>query len=188
MVSYCTIEIFITVTLPVLYAIAKDLRKVEIFSNELEFILNKNETCEMLLEYSRRSFCPEGVLVYKDISKFKQANNFKKRKLVALEIVNCYLTPGGVYELNLPNMNAIREDILLKINSAMCDDELSDELFEEVQIQTLLTLKDVLERLRLSNEKIRIVLEEWREREGRGDFQTLTRLESVTQFTKANVI
>ncbi|EFC46152.1 predicted protein [Naegleria gruberi] len=165
MIYYCGAEIFITITLPVLYAIVKDLRTIEVFSNELEFILNKNETCEILLEYSRRSFCPEGVLVYKDITKFKQARCFKKRKLIALDIVKCYLTSSGVYELNLPNMNVIREDILLKINSAMCNDELTDDLFEEVQFQALLTLQDVLERLRYANEKIRKVLQEWKEKD-----------------------
>ncbi|EFC46151.1 hypothetical protein NAEGRDRAFT_79252 [Naegleria gruberi] len=124
MFLYLSLEIIVTVTLPVIYSIMKRYQKVEVFDSELEWALNKSETCEMLLEYSRRSFCPEGVLVYKDISKFKLASTFKKRKLLAFQVVDNYLTFGGVYELNMPNIHLLREEILFKIDSATCEEEM----------------------------------------------------------------
>ncbi|KAF0977788.1 hypothetical protein FDP41_003110 [Naegleria fowleri] len=84
------LELFVSVFCPVVYAVLKDTKTPsnnDVFESELEMILNNKEAFELLLDFARRSFCTEGILVYKEIEQYKKTRN-KKRKQKALYIVH----------------------------------------------------------------------------------------------------
>ncbi|KAG2377676.1 hypothetical protein C9374_009192 [Naegleria lovaniensis] len=155
--TYSAIELFITVFLPVCYAIHTDRTKpVCTFQNELEMILNQQETFEILLDFSRKSYCPESVTIFREIDKYKKC---KHKKQLALYIVETYLSEGGAEELNLPNVVAIHEEILFKIHTC---DMLPDTLFDEVYLLSMQNLTDIYNRLKKQNPKIKEMAEQWK--------------------------
>lgn len=48
----------------------------------LEQFLNKKKYFEMLLEFAKRSYCPESVLAYRDIEQFKKTGKRNRNKRI----------------------------------------------------------------------------------------------------------
>ncbi|KAG2388780.1 hypothetical protein C9374_000219 [Naegleria lovaniensis] len=159
--ALASVELFVSIFCPVMYAIMKDSKStMNLYESELEMILNNKETFELLLDFARRSFCTEGILVYKEIEQYKKSRN-KKRKKKALDIVHCYITEGSPYQLNVPNIDIMREEILFKIHT-LERDNLPPSLFDSLQVMAMVDLLDVYTRLKRSNARVRQIVEEWK--------------------------
>ncbi|EFC37411.1 predicted protein [Naegleria gruberi] len=155
----------------------------KVLESEIESVLNNKETLKVLLDFARRSFCPEGILFYKDVQHYKKlvikyqdhefntafhnTETIKKhrsnvQKLVS-NIVKSYLAEGSVNELNLPNVKILRNDINAKL--AELEHNHSPypvDLFDSAQVETLLTILGLYERLKYSNKSILDYSTHWR--------------------------
>ncbi|KAG2373695.1 hypothetical protein C9374_011984 [Naegleria lovaniensis] len=142
MTTYTGIEIFVTIFLPICYAIYQDEKpKSEVYDTEMEMILNNKQAFESFLDHCRRSFCAEGLLFYKDLEKYKQCSSSTQRRDMALHIVQCYLVQGAPQELNIGNIETLREEILFVIHTNNHTvNKLPDHLFDRVK-SVALTLK-----------------------------------------------
>ncbi|EFC40396.1 predicted protein [Naegleria gruberi] len=178
------VEIIVSVLIPVIRAILDDSVEGEnLFESEIELVLNNDEMCKLLLEFSRRSYCPEGVLFYKDVQSFKrqvqsyynykEENELLKTNIVtrhreritnsAKKIVGNYLSEGALNELNVPSLPTKRNDILAKLyasEKSSIDHCPPKNLFDQVICETLLTLTEVFTRLKQKSKKIQNFLKE----------------------------
>ena len=157
MMTFSTLEVFITILLPICYSIAKDYRgHLELYNSEVEFCLHNKEAFEILTDFSRKSYCIEGVLFFKDVETFKVNRN----REMALHIVQSYLNEGSTYELNIPNIATHREEILYKINTSHTDN-LPQNLFSQLEFLSMHTLLDVYDRSKRTNPRICELAIEW---------------------------
>ncbi|KAG2388507.1 hypothetical protein C9374_000671 [Naegleria lovaniensis] len=129
------------------------------YHSELEMILGNKESFDTLLDFSRRSFCPECVLIFKQVERFKKTTSITKRKHIALHKVQNFLVENSPHELNLPNLSFMREELLFKIQMY---DNIPNNLFNEIEMLSLHNLTDLYERLKRSNVKIRELSNEWK--------------------------
>ncbi|KAF0974606.1 hypothetical protein FDP41_006638 [Naegleria fowleri] len=165
--SYSGIEVFVTIFLPICYSIFQDEKpKAIIYDTELEMILSNKESFEIFLDHCRRSFCAEGVLFYKDLEKYKHCQSNTRRRDMALHIVQCYLIQGSPQELNIGNIESLREEILFVIHTNnYAVQMLPDKLFDGVKSVTLSNLIDSYERLKRQNPKIKKLSNDWKEQQ-----------------------
>jgi hypothetical protein len=75
-------------------------------ANELLMILQKSELKDTLKLFAVQSFCPEGILCWEDVQKYKKLRSRRARAVKMREILNKYLVSGAPLELNLPNKKA----------------------------------------------------------------------------------
>ncbi|KAG2374150.1 hypothetical protein C9374_010987 [Naegleria lovaniensis] len=173
-------EVFVGVTLPGCYAIYEDhfftdskatrKRKQSMITNEpasiqgnehdmercmIEKILKNKKTFEMLLEFAKRSYCPESVLCYKDIEQFKsKMTSQKNRNKIGLFIVRTYCMPHSPAQLNLPSNFMTQVKLWLEkleYNNGIVE----STMFDSLQQHCLNDLIDVFERWRWSSKEVR---------------------------------
>ncbi|KAG2386740.1 hypothetical protein C9374_002484 [Naegleria lovaniensis] len=213
-IFYSKCELFITIFLPICYALVHDYQRLEKSTttslnipsgavgditegsnfthsiqpqSELEMLLANKESKEILLDYCRRSFCPENVLCYLDIQTYKalckkllvpspkkairmtsiadetpitQGKTCPKKQM-ALHIINTYLEKNSLNELNLPsNFTLLKEQLLVAIN-AHSEQEMPENLFDSLQCIVLQNMEDVYHRLIRSNVRFKEIGDEF---------------------------
>ncbi|KAG2392504.1 hypothetical protein C9374_011229 [Naegleria lovaniensis] len=162
---YSFLEVIVTVTCPVVYAIVRDYREMRRSKyqkeTELESILKNKKLFERLLDYSRRSFAPESVLCYRDIQHFKKSKSNQKRK-AAQFIVNTYLQQGSPLELNIDNVNERGEDYTRKIAEFTEDAKIPKTLFDELEMACLVDMRDVFTRAQVDDKEIFNAVQQWK--------------------------
>ncbi|KAG2370904.1 hypothetical protein C9374_013739 [Naegleria lovaniensis] len=180
MTTYTGIEIFVTIFLPICYAIYQDEKpKSEVYDTEMEMILNNKQAFESFLDHCRRSFCAEGLLFYKDLEKYKQCSSSTQRRDMALHIVQCYLVQGAPQELNIGNIETLREEILFVIHTNNHTvNKLPDHLFDRVKSVALSNLIDAYERLKRQNPNIKKLSNDWKEHQS---YHTRNTLQPIPQ-------
>ncbi|EFC40015.1 predicted protein [Naegleria gruberi] len=146
---YPILEILISVILPVIYAIRQDRKSITHEGNQMEILLRNRETFWLILDYARRSYCPENILAYKDIENFKKISK-KNRKQVALKIINTYLVHDSPLELNIPNASTRYHEINTFL-TGLVDDNVPLDLFDDIKLACLTNMTDIFERLKSSN-------------------------------------
>ena len=137
------LEILICVTLPIIYAIVGGLKKMRNSNSSSEKLLKNKKAFSIILDFARRSYCPEGILCWSAIQTYKKTRK-EKRKKVALEIVSIYLDPDSPFEINIPRSEVTKKEILEKLENPKT---LTSSLFDSVESNCLLDLKDILDRL-----------------------------------------
>nr|CAG4714556.1 unnamed protein product [Naegleria fowleri] len=168
-VIYSILEVFVTVKLPCVYAIASDYRKEKEKQRQLqlnesiqntsvvELFLRNKKTFNILLDYARKSYCCESVLAWKDIQKFKKSKR-KQRQKIGKYILKTYLDEDSPVQLNLPSnlVDMIPEwDAQLKLSKP------EKKMFDLLQLHCVLDITDVFERLKASDKKVRDIIESW---------------------------
>ncbi|EFC37669.1 predicted protein [Naegleria gruberi] len=161
-------EIFVCVVLPVCYDIRLDfIRNGGLFSinsknrnitsfSTTEILLKDPKTYSIFLDFARRSYTPEPVLCWTDIQKFKKLPK-KDRKEKALKMIDSYISLSAPLELNLPNINVMRRDLLNIIEKD--ETNIPIELFENVETLCLQDLLDLQQRLVDQNDFIASLVE-----------------------------
>ncbi|KAG2381802.1 hypothetical protein C9374_006186 [Naegleria lovaniensis] len=162
---------------------------------DLERFLDNRKTFELLLDFAKRSYCPESVLCYKDIERFK--SSLKHRKSISLHILKTYLKPNSPLELNVPKISQIHDEIMRSIVDASTlqntmvpsvsstmliphtattlssssspttttPTNIPPNLFDHIQLHCLHNMTDVFERLKSQSKQARKILQEWKEEE-----------------------
>ena len=161
LLTYSVFEIFIAVLLPVIYAIIDD-RKFQKQLNtenggysqtEIETVLKNRKTFALLLEFSRRCYCPEDVLAFRDIEKFRKISK-KHKKKVATKILKTYLKSGSSLELNMSNLSKKYEEIETILQKATNPSLIPNTLFDDIRVLCLNNMVDVFERLKATDKSI----------------------------------
>ena len=164
LLSYSLLEIIVSVFLPILYAIRSDYRLKVKHDTELELLLKHKKSYMILLDFSRRSYCPEPILCWKDIQRYKKGSK-KNRKKTGLYICETYLRKGAPLELNIPESVANYEQTVKFLTET--NEVPSSHLFNEVHVHCLNDMTDVFERLKQSNKQVREMIEDWRKTNGK---------------------
>ncbi|KAG2381874.1 hypothetical protein C9374_005666 [Naegleria lovaniensis] len=162
------LEIVVCVLLPVIYDIRQDASKNAHQSSHekntggeekvtnVEQLLKEKKTFDIVLDYARRSYCPEAVLCWKEIQTFKSTvANLSKRKEIATTIIDAFLKVGEPLEINISQIEKVRKRLLSEIEK----EEIPIEMFQEIETHCLADLMDLLTRLCHSNEYIRNLIE-----------------------------
>ena len=151
--------------------------------SDLERFLENRKTFELLLDFAKRSYCPESVLCYKDIERFK--TSLKHRKTISLHILKTYLKPNSPLELNYPKLDQIHDEIMKSIivdansnsnlpsasvmmsnnSQSSSPTSIPPNLFDDIQLHCLQDMTDVFERLKSQSKQVRNILREWKEEE-----------------------
>ncbi|EFC35860.1 predicted protein, partial [Naegleria gruberi] len=157
---YSFTEVVICVLLPILYSIVllNRTKKERVEESELEHFLKSKKTFNILLDFARRSYCPESVLCYQDIERFKLTNK-KNRKQAALHITKTYLKPNSPLELNFPKLSQMFEQISKAIETTPL---LETNFFDNIQWHCIEDMTDVFERLKSQNKEVRNILKQWK--------------------------
>ncbi|EFC37803.1 predicted protein [Naegleria gruberi] len=185
--GYMLIEIIVCVTLPVLYAIVRDNKdKVQQAAqlSTLEKILKNKKTFQVMLDFARRSYCTESILCWRDIQRYRLARKKSHRKKAIIHILGVYLTFGAPLELNMPNVEKLKQEILAqitggkfivteglivdaneisKIMNGNALVQLHTNLFQAVQEHCLNDMSDLFERLKNSNKEIAEIVKSHKE-------------------------
>nr|CAG4717951.1 unnamed protein product [Naegleria fowleri] len=152
LLTYSLVEVFISVVLPVCYAISHDRKEKATYAeSEVELLLKNKKAFALLLDFATRSYCSEDILAYQDFEKYKKMSS-RNRKKLALTLLNKYLKSGAPLELNISGLDQKRA-ILEKIISDLPVPP--RDLFEEIKILCLNNMIDVFERLKASNMEVR---------------------------------
>ncbi|EFC45286.1 predicted protein [Naegleria gruberi] len=157
---YSFTEVVICVLLPILYSIVllNRTKKERVEESELEHFLKSKKTFNILLDFARRSYCPESVLCYQDIERFKLTSK-KNRKQAALHITKTYLKPNSPLELNFPKLSQMFEQISKAIETTPL---LETNFFDNIQWHCIEDMTDVFERLKSQNKEVRNILKQWK--------------------------
>ncbi|KAF0982749.1 hypothetical protein FDP41_010728 [Naegleria fowleri] len=170
---YSCCEIIVSVLLPVLYSIVMDARQKRGNSPEhasfnpseesgLEQCLKQKKTFNTILEFARKSFCPEPVLCYRDIERFTKTTNSKNRRKLAPHIANTYLKQNSPLQLNYPKVNEAFHECMAVIHR--CSDNgtiIPSDLFKNIQLHCLNDMTDIFERLKRQDRDIKEVVHQW---------------------------
>ena len=120
------------------------------------------------MDYLRKSFCPENLLCYADIEKYKRETALRQRKKIAHRMVKKYLYEDSPFQLNLPSdLYSVKTIIMDNISFADNQNALTDDLFADIQLHVLSNLVDSYSRLKFSNKTIQKVSNDWNAKQKR---------------------
>ncbi|KAG2381804.1 hypothetical protein C9374_006188 [Naegleria lovaniensis] len=167
LLTYSFLEVILCVLMPIIYQFVLDKKQQLVMQNEkhleetllVQFLKNR-KTFELLLDFAKRSYCPESVLCYKDIERFK--SSLKHRKSISLHILKTYLKPNSPLELNVPKISQIHDEIQ-KVITESTPTNIPPNLFDHIQLHCLHDMTDVFERLKIHHKEARKILQEWKE-------------------------
>ena len=151
------LELIISVSLPVLYAINADNRKKNFTDRDgcIEQLLKNQKSLEIIQEFATRSYCVEGILAWKDIQFFKTLKS-EKRKQALSNFINVYLKIGAPLELNVPNV----KKLALELNEKLEKDVDTDKNpLANIEMFCMVDLSDLIGRLAAENEYISNMIE-----------------------------
>lgn len=165
-----SVESIISVLMPAIYEIRNDWLKDwkrqkhedEHVDSYVEQLLKTPKTFKILLDHARRSYCPEGVLCYHEIQRYKKTKKEMTRKKIAMYIIETFLTLGAPLEINISLLEQRREALLKQIdvmfsksnNSVDFNDISQVELFHDIEIHCVNDLTDLMGRLKDAKEFI----------------------------------
>ncbi|EFC45189.1 predicted protein [Naegleria gruberi] len=160
LMTYSFVEVIVCVLFPILVYSNGKIKNGK--DSELEQFLMNKRTFTILLDFARRSYCPESVLCYRDIERYKLTSK-KNRKKAALKITKTYLKTGSPLELNFPKLNQTFEEYSQIINNSNNNQSLLEtSLFESIQLHCLDDMRDVFDRLKNQSKETRNILEQWK--------------------------
>ncbi|EFC37800.1 predicted protein [Naegleria gruberi] len=152
MATATVIEVFISVILPLIYSIIRDERaKKYSGESDLEKVLKNKRMFAKLLEFSRKSYCPENILCFKDIQIYKRLKQPGKKKM-ADYICQTYLRQFAPLELNMPHSETRYDDIMGKLERK---ETLEKNLFDYLSVTCLNNMQDVFERLKETDSSVK---------------------------------
>ncbi|EFC37640.1 regulator of G protein signaling domain [Naegleria gruberi] len=172
MCTALSLETVVCVLLPVCYELNQELKiawnnlksvsveesKKEVISGA-ELVLKNRKTFNILLDFARRSYCPEPVLCWQDIQRYKSPQQVKNRKEIAKFIIDNYISLNSPLELNMASIEKARSDLMIEIEK--CGDEnLPSTLFDGLELHCIQDLSDVMHRLTQANSDISRFLRE----------------------------
>ncbi|KAG2375007.1 hypothetical protein C9374_010381 [Naegleria lovaniensis] len=169
---YSCCDVILSVLLPVLYSIMMDRKQNHqiaalnaLNSTEesgLEQCLKQRKTFNVILEFARKSFCPEPVLCYRDVERFTKTTSSKNRRKLALHIANTYLKQNSPLQLNYPKVNEVFHESMSVINRCSNNNEMIPlDLFKNIQLHCLNDMTDIFERLKRQDRDIKEVVAQW---------------------------
>ncbi|KAG2383303.1 hypothetical protein C9374_004640 [Naegleria lovaniensis] len=180
-----SVESIISVLMPVIYEIKNDWmqarRNKQNFENSnkeevnvddkkeshVEQLLQNPKTFKMVLDHARRSYCPEAVLCYHEIQRYKKAKKWSERKKMAMYLIDTFLTVGAPLEINISLLEKRKLDLLQRMEtifSSNDSDSRSNDssnehqqqqqviqsdrfLFHEIELHCIHDLTDLMSRL-----------------------------------------
>ncbi|EFC42641.1 predicted protein [Naegleria gruberi] len=157
------LETIICVLLPVCYAIRKDFHSTHHNPQDstLESILKNKKGFKTILDFARRSYCPEAVLCWSDIQRFKDCKKREKKLEIAKYIIEHYLTPSSYLELNMPQLANVKEELSLMVMGSAST--VSNDVFDMIENHCLQDLADLQHRLVSSDKFIASMVQELKE-------------------------
>ncbi|KAF0981189.1 hypothetical protein FDP41_012977 [Naegleria fowleri] len=159
LVGYIALDVIICVLLPIFYAIRAEYllerKDMTLSDSSVEIVLKHKKAYPIMLDFARRSYCPEAVLCWSDIQRFKKTVNKEKRKEMAQFIIDTYVTISSPLEINIPNIAKTHQELneKLKANQVVVD------MFQQIEIFCIQDLNEVLHRLSASNKFIASLIE-----------------------------
>ncbi|KAL9657534.1 hypothetical protein ABK040_000962 [Willaertia magna] len=170
--SIFTIVEAMSVFIPLCYSIRFDWKEKEengvVAISNLERLLHNKKTFNIFLDFARRSFCPESVLCWNDLQKFKRIRKSKRRGF-ARYILEMYLNVGNSpLELNIPlNLSRYNEIRLILDDESK---ELPKNLFDYLELHCIKDMFDIYIRLVTEDTEINELVTKW-EDEGLTNFK-----------------
>ncbi len=111
----CFVETLVSTVLPVIMSFRKgnNYNTEEHVENnsELVSVLEKDDSRNLLKKFAVQSFCPESILAWEDIQKFKGLSTASARANALKKMIAKYLEVSAPLELNLPNKRVFYEEI-----------------------------------------------------------------------------
>lgn len=154
--SYSLVDVLVSVILPLCYAIREDYKKssssLEPSSHSeqdsqkvtpLELILHNKKMCSHLLDFARKSYCPENILCYNDIERYETTNDVESRRKLAFHILDHYLNENSPLELNLPKKDKMVQQFKTHLDT---NDILEKTLFVDLKKHCINDMQDIYER------------------------------------------
>eukprot|EP01080_Neovahlkampfia_damariscottae_P003294 gene3294-5735_t len=142
------IQILFILTITVLKKISKlfcSRNRSAISEDEIEWVMSIPELKEMFINFSRKEWSLENILIYEDLLKFKKISSKKQKLEYANIIFDRYLAVNSHFEVN------VDEDLRYKVFQKIEFSEIDSSLFDEIQIALQLNLLDTLSRLKEEN-------------------------------------
>ncbi|KAL9657542.1 hypothetical protein ABK040_000969 [Willaertia magna] len=158
-------EILITTFIPLCYSVYYDRREKLIreaaSKTKLERLLYNKKTFIIFLEFARKSFCPESVLCWEDVQKYRRLKK-SKRRIYARYILEKYLKTGeSPLELNISTNVARYQEMDSKIKDL--NKEMERGAFDYLELHCLRDMTDIYSRLLNDNEEISNLVKKWQE-------------------------
>ncbi|EFC41448.1 predicted protein [Naegleria gruberi] len=148
LVAYSLFAIFVSVVLPIFYSIREDRKKIlDLESNvagDVEQFLKNKENYEKILDFARRSYCPENLLCWRDIQRFKNSfhmnGKVEESARMGINIVESYLKSCSLAQINLPS------DLALKVGEietllSNSPNLINQNLFDSIQSHCLVDIQ-----------------------------------------------
>ncbi|KAF0979649.1 hypothetical protein FDP41_001317 [Naegleria fowleri] len=160
MVTFTFLELIVYVTIPVLWSIyqsyhqRKNKEDIPLDNkNIVEKILSNKKMFDLLVDFSRRSYCSENVMLYVDIKNYRKATKKETKERIVMHILKNYYERGSPLEINTPHIDRLANELLKLIQSKNTSqiDIFMDRLCE----QCVQNMYDVVFRLLFSNEEVR---------------------------------
>ncbi|KAG2383289.1 hypothetical protein C9374_004626 [Naegleria lovaniensis] len=160
MVIFTFLQLIVYVTIPVVWSIyqfyqqRQNQEDVPLDNKNLvERILSNKKTFDSLVDFSRRSYCSENVMLYVDIKNFRKATKRETKERMLMHILKHYLERGSPLEINTPHIDKLSSELheLIKSQNTQEIDLFIDRLCE----QCIQNMYDVVLRLLFSNDEVR---------------------------------
>ncbi|KAG2382189.1 hypothetical protein C9374_005391 [Naegleria lovaniensis] len=160
-VGFLAVDLVICALLPVFYEIRREWllerKDTTLSDSSVETVLKNKKSYKIMLDFARRSYCPEAVLCWSDIQRFKKTSNKEKRREMGQFIVNTYVTISSPMEINIPNIARTHQTLKELLQASSQD--VSVDMFQQIEIFCIQDLNEVLQRLSASNKMIASMIE-----------------------------
>ncbi|KAL9646586.1 hypothetical protein ABK040_016376 [Willaertia magna] len=169
-------QILFTVFIPLCYSLYYDrterLKRKNSSKTKLERLLKEPKTFTIFLDYARKSFCPETVLCWEDVMKFKKVKKSKRREYGKYILEKYLKVDESPLEINISKNVARYEEM----NSLFNDEskEIQKEVFDYLELHCLRDMTDLYSRLLNENEEINEMVRKWTEEEDKNKEETLS--------------
>jgi hypothetical protein len=148
-------DLFFSCTLPCLLSFMKIYNKnagMSEPSDNIQFILKNDEYRELLKKFAVESFCPESILCWEDIHKYKLLTSDRERIDCIHMILQSYIEQGSPVELNLPGQLKFYINDLSNLVETYKENEsrINSNILDQLEEHCLADIVDIFSRFKRS--------------------------------------
>lgn len=124
------------------------LKNLDCKENLVEYLMQHDMLLTHFKEFAKSEWSLENVLLYETIMQWTRVSGRRDRILFARRMVDTYIKPGSISEVNLPGLMV--KQIMDQVQNASADDPLPKDLFHSLLFEVKTNLSDTAARFLLT--------------------------------------